>query len=103
MRARLAAIALRRCQRIVKIIAHQAHVDRAAPKDLGLLDLLLGRRDRHENHAVDTKVAAHKGNALRVIAGAGTNKGRLFGNHFAHRIERATQFVRPDRTKILAL
>src|SRR5690606_36173278 len=85
--------------------ANQLDLYMFAAELAGLVDLLLRRRDRHENHPGHIEMAAHEGNALRVIARAGTDKGlpaALRAQHLAHGVERAPDLVGAHRRKVLS-
>ena len=76
MRAFLGAKGLRCGQRLVEIVAGQPDLDRIAAEDAGLVDLLLRRRDRHEDGALHPEMPAGKGHALRMVARTGADETR---------------------------
>ena len=94
-------------QRLVEVIPGQHDLDRVAAKDLGLVDLLPGRRHRHEDRAPGPEMTAGKGHAMRVIARAGANEMRIrrLTRHdpLAHCIERAPQLVAAHGGQVLSL
>ena len=104
MRTLPGGIVLGRLQGIVEVVAGQADLDSLLAKHPGLLDLLLGGRDRHEDHAPHPEMPAGKGHALGVVPGTRANKGpRPARNRLAHRVESAPDLVGPHRAQILAL
>ena len=103
MRALFGTKCLGRAQCGIKVVSNQLYRDKCTTKHPGFLNFLLGRGHRHEDHACHSEMATHERNALRMIAGTRAHKNRPFGDHFAHRVERATQFIGPHRAQILAL
>ena len=106
MSALLGTKRLSRGQSIVKIVAFQPYLDSVTTKYPCFLDFLLRCRDRHEDHALDPKVAAHECDALCMIARRRTNKEPPVGigcHHLAHSIEGAAQFVGSNRRQVFTL
>ena len=95
-----AAKRLRRGEGRVEIVADQPDLDPPAAELPGLVDLLLRRRHRHEDDALDAEVPAGKGHALRVVAGRGADEAppaRAARQRLAHGVERAADLVGADR------
>ena len=93
-------------QRVVEIVADKPDLDRVAAEDPGLLDLLLRRGDRHEDHALHPEIGTHIGHALGMVAGGRADKELRRGvaiEHLAHRVEGAAQLVGAHRRQIFAL
>jgi hypothetical protein len=104
--AHLGGEGLRSLQRRVEVVADQPGLDPAAAELPGLVDLLLRRRDRHEDDALDAEVPAGEGHALRVVAGRGADEAPALGTDregLAHGVEGPAQLVGADRAQILAL
>jgi hypothetical protein len=71
-----------------------------------LVDLLLRRGHRHEDHALATEMPAHESEALRVISGRGADKkaGIVAGSkRLSEEIQRTANLVGTYRRQILAL
>ena len=105
LRALLGAEGLGRGQGLVEIVAGQHDLDRVAAEDLGLVDLLLGRGDRHEDRAARAEMAAGIGHALGMVAGAGADEMAAAAGpgQLAHGVEGAAQLVAAHGRQILAL
>ena len=85
---------------IVEIIANQAHRDPFTAKHLGLVDLLIRRGDRHENHAFFLHLCRY-GDALGVISRTCAYK-HIFIGLLAHRVVGAPQLVGPHGRQVRA-
>ena len=105
-RARLCAEILCRLQRVVEIVAHQPDLDLSAAELPRLVDLLLRRRHRHEDHALGAEMMAGIGHALCMVAGRGADETPPVGlrrQSLAHRIEGAPDLVGAHRREVFAL
>ena len=103
-RARLGGKRLRRLQRVVDIVAQQPDLDPSPPKGVGLVDLLLRRRHRHEDVPARRNAGRQR---LRPAHGCRRWRRRSAWpcprHRLPHRRQRAADLVGPDRRQILAL
>ena len=84
----------------------QPDLDELAAEQPRLVDLLLRRRHRHEDHALLAEMAADEGKALRVVAGRGADEqlGLVAGGkRLAEEVEGAADLVGAHRRQIFAL
>ena len=106
MRPLFGAVGLGGCKGLVEVVARQLDRDLVGTEHAGLVDLLLRRGDRHEDRSVHAEMAAGKGHALGMVAGAGADKLALVGAlrpDLAHRAEGPAQLVAADGGKIFPL
>ena len=96
MPANFRAIGLAGAKRVVKIVTHQLHLHPRAPKQSSLANFLFRCGHWHKNYAFFLQMPANIGDALRVIAGAGTDE-HVFIRLFAHGIKCAAQFIGAHR------
>ena len=90
---------------VVEIVADETDLDIVAAEGARLVDLLLRRRHRHEDHALLAEVPAHEGHALRVVAGRRADERPVdaFRQAFANEVESAANLVGSHRGEILPL
>ena len=106
MCAPLSANSKRGAVAFVEEIADQPDLDELAAEQPRLVDLLLRRRHRHEDHAPLAEMAAHEGEALRMVAGRSADEqfGLVAGGkRLAEEIEGAADLVGAHRRQVLAL
>ena len=84
----------------VEKVSRQPDLDEFTAENPGLVDFLLRRRHRHEDHALPAEMAADISKALGMVARRRAHEQVLLGifqQRLADEIECAADLVRPDR------
>ena len=90
---------------LIERIACQNHLDKLATEHLHLIDLLLGRCDRHKNLTLDAQSVARQGYSLSVVSCAGAHYAAsgLLRRERTNHIVCSANLVRAYHLQILAL